>query len=180
MIDNLKNPFLQATGTGFSLNTTFLSTLQGSFLSFASRVTEELQRDSSDKEETLFSLFVWYKERPEGQEKIVQSLCMTERHCSSLGQEYDHLTRCFTPGAYQDSSLHFLSSDECLEHIAHERNLYILYEDSHTPDGVIQTADLFQRLVQWVMRHTIDDSQCRDFFWSVNNSTYFGQVSKSV
>ena len=168
-LDNMKNPFLQVAGTGFSLNPTFLSTLQGSFLSFASRVTE-LQRDSSEEE--LYALFVWYKERPEGQERIEQSLCMTRRHLSLLGQEYDHLTRCFTPGAYQDSSVHFLS--ECREHIAHERNLYVLYEDSHTPDGVIQTADLFQRLVHWVMGHTIDDHQCRDFFWSANNSNDFG------
>lgn len=75
-------------------------------------------------------------------------------------REYSHLTHSFTPGVYEDPSLHFLSPEECLERIAFENNHYTLYEVANSSVGVVQTADIFQRLIRWVMKHIVDDSQC--------------------
>ena len=92
----------------------------------------------------------------------------------SVGEEYSHLTQRFTPGTYLDSSLPFLTSSECLERIHSENGEMVLYQESNSSDGVIQTVDMFQRLVQWVMRHTIDDPYCRDFFCHDQISNDFG------
>ena len=68
----MKNPFLQVTGTGFNLNTSFLSTLQSSFLCFASYLIDS---ETFSNKDTLFSLFDCYTTVSDAKEKIEQSLC---------------------------------------------------------------------------------------------------------